>query len=255
MADKSSQLVLSALTRAAADTALLPLHGTRSTPGLFPATAIGKQAALRCCEDGYLSTSSSGNATITDKGLSYLLGQVSPRQVLEDFVRVMESREQQMAALMASVRSMQTGLEALRKNVSSVLTQVEMPGKDLKSLFSAFRGQSDPAVSTPAPSTTNPGSGMNVEGETKEILSRWAESGASEDCPLPELYNRLKGTNPGLSIGAFHDALRRMDQASAIYLHPWTGPLYAIPEPACALLVGHQIAYFASLRDSATAAA
>ena len=33
----------------------------------------------------------------------------------------------------------------------------------------------------------------------------------------------------------------------------WTGPLYAIPEPPLALLVGHEIAYYASPRLKMTA--
>ncbi len=39
-----------------------------------------------------------------------------------------------------------------------------------------------------------------------------------------------------------------MHQAGRIYVHPWTGPLHELPEPAYALLVGHEIAYYASLR-------
>lgn len=71
--------------------------------------------------------------------------------------------------------------------------------------------------------------------------------GRGQDCPLPELYRKLE---PGarLSIGHFHDCLRRLHEENQIYLHPWTGPLYALPEPAYALLVGHEIAYYASVR-------
>ena len=54
MADKSSQLVLTALSRAAAAAAAVPLHGSKAVPGLFPTTAAGKQAAQRCRDDGYL---------------------------------------------------------------------------------------------------------------------------------------------------------------------------------------------------------
>ncbi len=54
MADKSSQLILTALSRAAAAPAGAPLHGTKAVPGLFPTNAAGKQAAQRCQEDGYL---------------------------------------------------------------------------------------------------------------------------------------------------------------------------------------------------------
>ena len=73
-------------------------------------------------------------------------------------------------------------------------------------------------------------------------------AGASEDCPLPELFRQAQRTAPHLTIGHFHDGLRRLLERGQIYLHPWTGPLYDLPEPACALLVGHEIAYYASIR-------
>ena len=82
----------------------------------------------------------------------------------------------------------------------------------------------------------------------REQLTLWQEAGALSDCPLPELYRRLRSLSPRLTIGQFHDRLRRMYADSLLHLHPWTGPLYALPEPAYALLVGHEIAYYASLR-------
>ena len=81
--------------------------------------------------------------------------------------------------------------------------------------------------------------------DIKARLSEWhAAGGAQADCPLPELYRKLDG----VSIGQFHDALRQLHDDHQIYLHPWTGPLYALPEPALALLVGHEVAYYASIR-------
>ena len=80
-------------------------------------------------------------------------------------------------------------------------------------------------------------------------LADWAASAnAGEDCPLPELYRGLSVLDPPPTIGAFHDCLRQLHADGAVYLHPWTGPLYALPEPACALLVGHGVAYYASPR-------
>ena len=242
MADKSTQLVLTALTRAAADTATLPLIGTRSTPGLFPGTALGKQAAQRCRDDGYLSDADAGCA-ITEKGLTYLLGQVSPRQVLEDFVRVLESRAGQVGELMATARRMQASLDTLRGTVTTILHRLAPPGGDLKSLFTAFHKE-------PAPKPAN-----DPAASIREALARWKSSGAAEDCPLPDLFGRLSPSCPGLTIGAFHDLLRRMHDEQEVYLHPWTGPLYAIPQPSYALMVGHEIAYYTSLRDESSAAA
>ncbi len=138
MADKSSQLVLNALTRATADAAGVPLHGSKTLPGLFPATTVGKQAAQRCREEGFLRSLAAesspeaprgkGNhgpvCTITDKGIAYLLSQVSPRQVLEDFVRVLEAREEQVMQLMTYTRQIQANLEALRTSVAPVLAEI-----------------------------------------------------------------------------------------------------------------------------------
>jgi hypothetical protein len=63
------------------------------------------------------------------------------------------------------------------------------------------------------------------------------------------LFGQARQASPGLTIGQFQDGLRRLLDAGHIYLHPWTGPLYDIPEPPYALLIGHEIAYYASIRN------
>jgi len=268
VADKSSQLVINALTRAAATATSVPWHGSKAAPGLFPATAAGKQAAQRCREENYLAAVPSaavaepkvdgagGTAVkarptaelcaLTDKGLAYLLSQVSPRQVLEDMVRVLEAREGQIAQLLACARSAQASLEGLKANAERVLQQVrasERPAAangDLKTLFHAFQASS------------GNGDGTSLDQTLLGHLTRWAASGALEDCRLPDLFRHAQATVAGLSIGQFHDALRRLYDSGTISLHPWTGPLYELPEPPCALLVGHVVAYYASVCSAAS---
>src|SRR5262249_32913082 len=107
LADKSTQTVLEALRRAAADPAGVPLHASKQAPGLFAATAAARPLARRCVDEGLLRvvrTETRGKAAqeycaITEKGLHHLLRQTSPRQVLEDLVRVLEAREAQVAEL------------------------------------------------------------------------------------------------------------------------------------------------------------
>ena len=246
MADKSQQLVLTALSRAAA-AAGAPLHVGKATLGLFPATAAGKQAAQRCREEGYLhpvpapAGAKGERWAITDKGLIYLLDQVSPRPVLEDFVRALEARYGQLAELLALACQSQTEIAALKSAAEKVLALVGSGGPpgyshSLNALYQTFRGGDSNG------STDTLAQALPAE------LARWAPAGAPEDCPLPELFRRLQALSPGLTLGAFHDALRRLHDGGHIYLHPWTGPLYDIPEPACALLVGHMVAYYASGR-------
>jgi hypothetical protein len=88
--------------------------------------------------------------------------------------------------------------------------------------------------------------------ELAEELARRQDDDARGDCPLSQLYRWAQTRNADLSIGTFHDALRLLHERQRIYLHPWTGPLYDLPEPHFALLVGHEVAYYASSRRTAT---
>jgi hypothetical protein len=232
LADKLTQLLLDALGRAALAPEGLPLFGSKAAPGLFPTTALARQAAQRARDDGLLHTIAADPkgkddrdlCTATEKGLAFLLQETSPKQVLEDLARAIEARHGQVAAMIAATREMQSGLAALQALLERLLPQL-----------------------TAAPTA-------DWLGDLREMLAAWHEGGASGDCPLPDLYRRLRGRYPALTIGQFHDGLRSLHDQEQVYLHPWTGPLYALPEPAFALLVGHEVAYYASPRGLAQAA-
>lgn len=216
MADRTTLLLLAALRRALAAPHGLPLHG-KAPAALFPSSSLGKQAAQRCRDDGLLRPldGNDGLFVLADRGLDWLLHQASPRTVLDDLVRALEARRDESAALVAAARQMQASLEALRQRADRVLAQ--LPG--------------DPE-----------------EAWQEDAVAFLEGRQAAEDCPLPELYRQAKEASPGLTIGAFHDGLRELREEGRLYLHPWTGPLYALPEPPFALLIGHEIAYYASPR-------
>lgn len=237
MAERSTQLVVDALHRAVSDPAGLPLYGSRAKPGLFVAGAAGRQAAERCKAEGYLrivTTETRGKNTqeicaVTEKGLAYLLGQVDPKQVLEELVRVLQERQAEVGDLLSLSRRMQESLDALRTTAERTLQQLHRPAQ--------------------APGNSANGNGS--ETWTAALLNHLHErqsAGAMDDCPLPDLYRRLRHTAAALTVGQFHDGLRRLYEQEQVYLHPWTGPVYDIPEPGFALLVGHEIAYYVSSR-------
>lgn len=237
MAEKSTQLILEALGRAAADPEGVPLHGGKTVPGLFAANAAGKQVAQQCKNEGLLRvvrTETKGKATtevcaITEKGLAFLLSQVSPKQVLEEFLRVLQSRQGQVDDLLAAARRMQESLDALKHAAERALQEVHKTA-----------------------SVVGPGHSSNGTetwlAAVMACLARHHESGATDDCSLPLLYHHAQQIAPQLTIGQFHDGLRKLLEQQHIYLHPWTGPLYDLPEPSLALMVGHEIAYYASIR-------
>jgi hypothetical protein len=171
--------------------------------------------------------------------MQFLVRQGSPRQVLEDLVRVLEDRQAAVARLGDSVARMADGLQAVRTVVENVLPRLNG--------HPATNGVPMNGVVTPSRPPVSAATDALIA-DVKARLAEWhAAAGASHDCPLPDLYRKLESAER-VSVGLFHDALRQLHDDHQIYLHPWTGPLYALPEPAFALLVGHEVAYYASIR-------
>jgi DNA-binding PadR family transcriptional regulator len=233
LADRSTSITLDALSRAAAAPDGLPLVGGKS--GLFAASAAVRPLAERCKEDGFLRvlrTEAKGKSTleicgITEKGLAYLLREAGPSSVLESLIESLERRGAEASALIDEARKARESLDALRALAERVLAQTERSAIAMRL----------PANGSPA----WPGAALT-------FLKQRQERGAVGDCSLPELYRAARQTSPQLSIGQFHDGLRSLYERERIYLHPWSGPLYDLPEPALALLAGHDVAYYVSLR-------
>lgn len=250
MADKSTQLILDALSRAVAEPVGLPLFGSKAAGGLFTSTAAAKQAAQRSKDESLLQVvrvEKRGRndveiCTITEKGIAFLLNQVSPKPVLEELVRAVEARQQQVNSLVAAAQQTQTNLDMLRAVTEKVLQTLHPPALPLPSRNGKPQGTNGhPAQPAPPPEPAWPGRIM-------PLLHHWQATHPTEDCSLPELYRQLCQAGPAPTVGEFHDALRQLHEQGRIYLHPWTGPLYDLPEPSLALLVGHEVAYYVSVR-------
>lgn len=237
MADAIEPLILHALTRAAAEPAGRVLVAAKGHDGFFPNSAAGKTAARRACDAGWFAFTADGKtATVTPKGLEHLLAQANPKPILDDFVRVLEARESQVQMLIGTCREMAQQIAALKRVVEAVLPTV--------TATRALPNRVFPTVAT-EPDDSGPIVTATRVGVREAILSQLTSFAATagEDCPLPILFRDLPSPT---SVGSFHDNLRALHAEGRIYLHPWTGPLYALPEPGLSLLVGHEVAYYAS---------
>ncbi|HEY2786070.1 MAG TPA: hypothetical protein VGJ05_13970 [Fimbriiglobus sp.] len=282
MADKYTPLIVAALNKAAATHSGNGLYGSKTAPGLFPNTVAGKAAAARAVSEGFLSVARAEPKgkeaySATDKGLRFLLEQSNPKAVLEDLVRGLEARQGQVDELLTAAQTMTAELTTLKATVAAVLpgvvqTRVGIPPPPMTVLmpgersepgsenaadygrvlpfapaFSRSRdsGHGVAMVRTPTRKTTD-----SLAATILARLADWSSTaGAGQDCPLPDLYRSLTVCDD-LTVGRFHDGLRSLHAEKKVYLHPWTGPLYAMPEPAFALLVGHDVSYYASLGGS-----
>ena len=267
MADKLTQQITDALTRAAAEPNGTPLYASKADAGLFPNTAAAKPAAQKCLSDDLLrvvGTDTKGKSardlySLTEKGWEFLLAAVNPKQVLEDFVRVLEARQGEVGELLETARHMADSLQGLKDAVARVLPSVCM-GKiqantDRKGGNTTFT----PPVALRVHQAPDRAVGVRHEPAVAfldtppatdlapAIVAYLAERAGATDCPLPELFRALPITDTP-TIGQFHDCLRQLHADGTVSLPAWTAPLYAMPEPQFALLIGHSIAYFASLR-------
>ena len=129
MADKLTPLILDALARAAADPAGVPLYASKTDPGLFPLSSAAKPAAKKCLDDGLLQlcrTDVKGKTArelyaATDKGMSYLVEHASPKQVIDDFVRILEERRGDVRGLRCEAKRIADGIDGLMRVVSSLV--------------------------------------------------------------------------------------------------------------------------------------
>ena len=178
------------------------------------------------------------------KGLAYLLEQSSPKQVLEDFVRVLEERRGEVQSLLKTADRMAANLAGMNERIQQVLPQVVLSRQPVPVETSPWDREGNVALQAPP--------AWDVGELADRLLMRladWASSqGVTRDCPLPDLFRSLSTLDPNPSIGLFHDCLRQLHDDRRIYLHPYTGPLYTLPEPAYALMIGHEVSYYASSR-------
>lgn len=228
---KYQSLVLTGLAQSYASPGEMPLHTTRAQPGLFPASAPGKAAAQAALQSNWLQTvrteprgkTITTYVALTPAGSAYLLEQSDPKPLLEQVQTRLKCEESHLQEVQSQVRTAFQTMESLRHRV-----------EQLASMFDQ-RQVVQTRISVPA-----------WEDSLTEYLTRRQDARPAEDCPLPELYQQARQIVPELSVGTFHDGLRRLHADRRIALQPWTGPLHELPEPGLALLQGHSLAFYAS---------
>ncbi|HMO34921.1 MAG TPA: hypothetical protein PKA06_02660 [Gemmatales bacterium] len=226
--------ILYALSCAFTAQADMPLFGTKSQPGLFAANVSGKAAASEALQAEWLTkkhTTTKGKTVvqyvgITDAGVEYLLKYSNPRPILELVQQKLAECESSLRAQKLSLQETLQTVEVLRSKIERLASVTEQQGATYDRL-----------------------SISKWEDRVTRYLKERYEQKPAEDCPLPELYSQAKNAAPEISIGMFHDGLRKLTTERRIALQPWTGPLHELPEPGLALLQGHSLAYYASITE------
>jgi hypothetical protein len=205
------------LSRAALHPEGFATLATRTSSGLFPPGKEGREAADYCTSAGWIAVDlATSTARLTPLGWNRLVTDPRLDLVMAELLRQIDSWRDQDRIILQRLREKSSSLDHLREVISQLMEHGEHA--------------TDPAVVAHL-----------------KLLS----SAKGMDVPLATLFESVRVEHPGTSLGAFHDSLRRLRTMGRLHLHAWTGPLHDMPHPEAALMAGHDIAYYASLPDSA----
>jgi hypothetical protein len=249
MADRLNDMLLDALKTALAAPAEERLFRAGKLSGLFAGrVGVMAEAAGKALKDGLLEitrTETKGKAVIewakiTPRGVEFLHQHESPVRALHELRDILHTTKQGMPAWVAEMRQslenlggridedsqkFAAKLDALSQRIEEALRRLETKGPNLP-----------PTVTTAAPWAT----------EALTYLDHRRLTGANGHCPLPELFAAMAAHNPDLSIGSFHDGLRRLQRERVLRLAPFEGAPNELPQPEYAVLDGATLLYYAT---------
>jgi hypothetical protein len=239
------QLALQALSRAVADPTPRALHGSARAPGLFTGSAPpARQAAQYCRDQGWLIPTGQFEGKgksrkelfrITPAGIKEVLANSEPVVLLSDATGYLEQNVAQLRSIQSTIDETLTALRQQSEMLSTLRERLRPP--DLDRLLHGAGGESFPRGQAPA-------SSLDWLGVALDYLRDYRRRNPLGYCPLPELFHRVAGPR-SLTIGQFHDGLRRLVERGQARLHAFTGAAYTLEEDQYALVAGQEIKYYA----------
>ncbi|VTR95671.1 Uncharacterized protein OS=Candidatus Entotheonella sp. TSY2 GN=ETSY2_22115 PE=4 SV=1 [Gemmata massiliana] len=211
-------------------------------PGLFPArTGLAAEAALQALREGLLETvrTEAKGKLITEwvcatpKAVGYVHEHDSPRSILRELKDVLQATRTGVPAFMEEAKAELAALSAnFEKRAAEMLGHLNDLAKRCEAALRRAE-TSGPIV------TESVGRVVPWAVDALEYLDRRTQSGATGDCPLPELFHAVCVRFPELTLPAFHDGVRRLHDVRAVRLTPTS----AIPEPEYAVVVEGKLMY------------
>lgn len=265
---QADALALAALGRLLGDPAPRVLHGGKGTAGIFTAASTPEKAAAKLCLDnGWLVKAGElpgkGKAKkelyrISPAGIQAILAQSDPTALLESLRAGLERIEARSGEMIREVReNLVTALETVRTTMLGALE----PLTPLKELSQMKLNLSEvlarvkpvniadildrvPAVAPPASPGLDDNSWLD---SVPRMAAEQRQTNPFQRLTLSQAFERLKAERPNLSVGQFHDGLRRLHQENRIRLGPYTQALATLDDPRNALYLDREVKYYVEL--------
>ena len=161
----------------------------------------------------------------TPKAVAFVHDHDSPKSVLRELKELLAATRAGVPGWMVEAKAEAAALAArFEEHAKATLARLD----DLAARVEAALRRAEstgPAVAEPV------GRLVPWAVEALEYLDRRLGSGATGDCPLPELFHAVRVKFPELTLSAFHDGLKRLHDLRAIRLtttSEMTEPEYAV---------------------------
>jgi hypothetical protein len=246
--DRVTEVLVEGLKQARTDPAGHRLHKSGKLDGLFPGrTGAAGEAAARALRDGLLEivrTETRGKTVIdwvrlTPAGVEFLHQHESPARALDELHTTLRLNQQALPGWLAEMRACLATLDQrLAEDARRWHDRLETLACRVEETLRRIEQATPPL---PADVLHNHPWALDAV----NYLDRRKGSGASGDCPLPELFAALRREHGGLSVGAFHGGLKRLHARHALRLRSADGPA-EMTQPEFALFDGDAVLYYAA---------
>jgi hypothetical protein len=239
---RRTELLLDALKTAIANPAEHRLFRSGKLVGLFPnRSGASSEAALVAIREGLLETVRTETrgkivtewVRATPEAVSFVHDHDSPKSVLKELRELLEVTRSGVPAWMAEAK----------QEVAALATHFEVRGAAILARLDALSERVESALRRADlffPTLTAPVSEVVPWAvDALEYLDQRSVTGATGDCPLPELFHAVRAKFSDLTLPAFHDGLRRLNDVRAVRLSSSD----EMTEPEYAMLVGDQLVY------------
>jgi hypothetical protein len=246
MPDKREDILIEALKQALAEPGEQRLYKSGKLAGLFPGrTGSSGDAAAQALRDGLLEvvrTETKGKTSIewvrpTPRGVTFLHDKESPVRVLHELLDVLRTNREGVPGWMAE----------LRYNLQALGDRLEAETQRWTNRLDGLSQRVEEAIRRASAAAPQLSDGMAASVpwglDALTYLFRRQASGATSDCLLPELFKAVSQQHPSLTMGDFHDGLRRLHDRGALRLVPFDRPAAELPEPEYALVDGVNVYY------------
>jgi hypothetical protein len=210
--------------------------------GLFHSRAgTSAEAALLAVQEGLLEvsrTESRGKIVTewvraTPRAVRFVHEHDSPKSVLRELKELLEVTRAGVPGWMAEAK----------QELAALATHFEVRGAAVLERLDAITSRVESALRRADlyfPTLAAPvGEVVPWAVDALEYLDQRSVTGATGDCPLPELFHALRAKHPDLALPAFHDGLRRLNDVRAVRLSPTD----EMSEPEYALVIDDKLMY------------